>query len=340
MADSNNPSIEELLTSTLDSVYAQLNTGWQTLVGEEPALGPLRDLPANLHASIQEAYSRVTQGGQLPTLDDVRTSVNWAPAQPPPPPPPVISRSAAVDWVGNHPYIVSLTTTALVTGTAFYFYPASTKRFFRPVTSRVTPFVPLALLPASNRPLKLSTPAGEIRKEAVLVLGCGDPLIAELALDLETRGFVVLASVSQAAQVDPLERRSRGFLKALVLDPSESSSVQPFLRSLQTALSLRFPLHSAGDPFARPAHALSLSAVVNALEVGQAVGRGALKPVEAVGSEEVRRNVGDRVASLVGVVQGVLPILRTAAGRPGAPEGVILSLCESTEKSSPRLGHC
>ena len=315
-----------MITSSLESAYNQLNSFWTAAVGEEPALGPLRDLPSNLHQSIQDAYSRVTQGGTLPTLDDVRTSVSWAPP-PPPPPAPVVRRSGAGQLVHDYPYLTAFVATAAVGGTAYYLRPKETLALLRPVTRRAERWVPLAILPPTNRPLRISTPAGEIRREAVLVLGA-DGVAAELALELESRGFVVIATVASPHQVDALEKRSRGNLKALVLDPTHASSIQPFLRSLSTALSLRFPLHSAGDPFARPSHALALTAVVNALELGHAAGAGALKPVESIGTDEARREVGERVATLIGVLQGVLPILRTAAGRPSAPEGVILSLCK------------
>ena len=106
----------------------------------------------------------------------------------------------------------------------------------------------------------------------------------------------------------------------------QASSVAPFLRSLSTALSLRFPLHTSGDPYASPSNALSLSAVVNCLSLNRATD--SLCPVEGYENDEVRRSVGERVATTVGVVKGIMPIMRTAASRPGQPEGVFLSLCK------------
>lgn len=108
----------------------------------------------------------------------------------------------------------------------------------------------------------------------------------------------------------------------------QSSSVSPFLRSLSTALSLRYPLHSSGDPFARPAHALALSGVVNCLPLVTSASATGTEPypLEATENDLVKKQIGERVATMVGAVRGLLPILRTAAGRPGAPTGVLLSL--------------
>lgn len=110
----------------------------------------------------------------------------------------------------------------------------------------------------------------------------------------------------------------------------QSSSVSPFLRSLSTALSLRYPLHSSGDPFARPAHALALSGVVNCLPLVTSASATGTEPypLEATENDLVKKQIGERVATMVGAVRGLLPILRTAAGRPGAPTGVLLSLRE------------
>jgi hypothetical protein len=58
----------------------------------------------------------------------------------------------------------------------------------------------------------------------VVVLG-GDTLLAlPLILELEKQGYVVIASVSTPQVVDVLEHKTRGYVRALVLDPTEVST--------------------------------------------------------------------------------------------------------------------
>jgi len=40
-------------------------------------------------------------------------------------------------------------------------------------------------------------------------------------LDLEKKGYIVIASVATPEAVESLERRTQGYVKALVLDPYE-----------------------------------------------------------------------------------------------------------------------
>jgi len=70
-----------------------------------------------------------------------------------------------------------------------------------------------------------------------------------LVLGLEAQGYIVIASVSTPEAVDVLEGKAKGYVRALVLDPNEPSTVSYFLRSLQSSLSLRFPTTSHGDPY-------------------------------------------------------------------------------------------
>jgi hypothetical protein len=55
----------------------------------------------------------------------------------------------------------------------------------------------------------------------VVVLGGDTPLALPLILDLEKKGYIVIASVSKANFGDDLERRCKGYVRALVLDPNE-----------------------------------------------------------------------------------------------------------------------
>ncbi|GAA5919355.1 hypothetical protein JCM5296_000188 [Sporobolomyces johnsonii] len=322
------------ISDLVDSVQESLRSLWDAAIPDD--LPNLSSLPAKVHHSLDDLFDKLTNNRTLP----LPNPADWLPSAsttPPPPPPPPAPSTRTPRWLqlladhtARHPVLYTAAALGLSTSGAYYLFPAQTARTFAPLTR----FVPLALLPdPKNRPLRLLPHshgvAAEIRKEAVLVLGADSPAGRELALDLERRGFVVVATVRDPNEVDALEKTSRGWIKVLVLDPSESSSVAPFLRSLSTALSLRFPLHTSGDPFSRPSHALALTGLVNCLALSSSADIETLCPVEAVESEALRKAVGERVATLVGVVKGVMPFLRAAAGRPGAPEGVFLSLVPS-----------
>jgi len=53
------------------------------------------------------------------------------------------------------------------------------------------------------------------------VLGGDTPYALPLILDLEKKGYIVIASVSTPEAVDTLESKCQGFVKAHVLDPLE-----------------------------------------------------------------------------------------------------------------------
>lgn len=346
----------------IDEALAHAQAVWESVVPAD--LSNLHDLGGKVANSLDDLLEKITNNGTLP----VPNPRDWLPEQlqpapsPSAAPAPLAAHSSASAWLhrfaqhtARHPYAYATAAIGLTGGASYYWAPHATLRVLEPFTS----WVPVALLPdPADRPLRL-TPAhhgvaGEVRKEAVVVLGADSPHGRELALDLERRGFVVIATVADPANVDALERSSRGWLKVLVLDPHEvrcrglfplgrartnstdpplaqSSSVSPFLRSLSTALSLRYPLHSSGDPFSRPAHALALTGVVNCLSLAPTpAGADAPYPLEATESDAVRRQVGERVATVVGALKGLLPILRSAASRPGAPTGVLISLGAST----------
>ncbi|GAA5843732.1 hypothetical protein JCM9279_000125 [Rhodotorula babjevae] len=330
-------SITDLLQQTLDRANALSRAAWDTLV--PASLDNLHELPAHVHATWTDLVDKLTLRQGVP---DPR---NWLPDavlphQPPPPPPPPPPPAGPSSWpralaahAAHHPWTYTLAALGLSTGTAYALYPLETTRFFTPL---LVGLVPRTLLPdPKHRPLRLVPTehgvAHEVRKECVVVLGADSPHGRDLALDLERRGFVVVATVADPREVDVLEKLSRGWLKALVLDPNESSSVAPFLRSLSTALSLRFPLHTSGDPFARPAHALALTGVVNCLSLAAAHAHAAHPPapLEAAENDDARKTVGERVAVVVGAVKGLVPLLRSAAARPGAPTGVLVSLVPS-----------
>ncbi|BGO89500.1 hypothetical protein NBRC10512_003960 [Rhodotorula toruloides] len=323
-------SLSDLINDTLQQAQEISLQAWNTVFPEE--LSELHDLPANIHASFRTLVDKITNQGTLP-IPDPR---GWLPDQlnpsTPPPPPPAPASSRASSWLralgshaAEHPLVYSAVAVGVTGGASYYFFPQATLGAVSPLAR----LVPLAILPdPKNRPLRLLPAthgvAGEVRKEAIVVLGADSPQGREIALDLERRGFVVVATVSEPAEADVLEKLGRGWIKVLVLDVNESSSVSPFLRSLSTALSLRFPLHSSGDLFARPAQALALTGVVNCLSLTSLPELPC--PLEAIENDQARKLIGERVTTVIGVVKGLLPILRSAAARPGAPTGVLVTL--------------
>ena len=58
-----------------------------------------------------------------------------------------------------------------------------------------------------------------------MVLGGDVPPGLPLILELEKMGYVVITSVSTPEAVSEIERNTHGYVRALVLDPSEVSSL-------------------------------------------------------------------------------------------------------------------
>lgn len=204
-------SLEAYIQQTIDTVWETVATSPHT---------------AQLHSSLNDLFSKLTQGGTLPSLPEWKDlpGGNWVPTPPPPPPPPrgIVSRFG--DGIARHPYLFAFVTTGSVAGGAYYLFPNAIKQALVPVIRPLKPFLPLQLLLKTDRPLRVTGSHGEVRKEAVLVLGA-EGLGREVALDLESRGWIVFATVKDPAQVDVLERKSRGWMKVLVLDPNEVSYI-------------------------------------------------------------------------------------------------------------------
>jgi len=53
-----------------------------------------------------------------------------------------------------------------------------------------------------------------------VVLGGDTPHALPLILDLEKKGYIVIASVSDADAAHTLESKCRGYVRALLLDPA------------------------------------------------------------------------------------------------------------------------
>ncbi|KAG8829814.1 hypothetical protein FRC17_005986 [Serendipita sp. 399] len=174
------------------------------------------------------------------------------------------------------------------------------------------------------------------RREVIVVLG-GDTIAGPaLVHSLERKGYVVIVSVSTPEAVEQLEKKSKGYVKALVLNPKEPASVPYFLRSLNAALSLRYPLNTPGDPYlptgmspsssvasgggsSAPAanllttciSLLSLSAPMNATQHSPT-------PLERLElSKAYLPLLFETHITPLAVVQGILPLFRVATSKQG-----------------------
>ncbi|KAH9819005.1 hypothetical protein DFH28DRAFT_957304 [Melampsora americana] len=176
---------------------------------------------------------------------------------------------------------------------------------------------------------------GKTRLEAIVILSADPGTIGyQLAIQLSSAGYIVIASVSGSAHVGSLERDGIGWIKALVLDPTQPELASAFTRSLASALSLRFPLNSAGDAFMEDGSHSSLVGMVNCFPIST---MDELKPVETL--EPVTELI-PHLASTLGisleVVKVVLPMMRNSIEKSGGEDGVILTLFP-TKTSSVEL---
>lgn len=304
----------------------------------------LQELPQKVSFSVQEyyqiLYEQLNKYGpplpdlpslpSLPSLDSFTgrvtefvTPTPAPPALPPPPPPTTLQLIEA--WTRKRRTTLSLAGGLLVVGLGTtYAYRCG---------HIALPYVGRKQISGRGRTRQVRFKNG-IRREAVIVLGADTPLGRSLALHFSGQGFVVLASVSSSAALAQFENlippSSRGYVKTLIFDVDDASgSLQPFVRALSAALSLRYPLTSAGDPYARPGENISIAGVVNTLSFvapqedlsisrnlsastsASSLGVPVSKLAPSPSSELIDRHV---VASLC-VVGALLPMLRALPNR-------------------------
>ncbi|KAI0332567.1 hypothetical protein GY45DRAFT_1246518 [Cubamyces sp. BRFM 1775] len=224
------------------------------------------------------------------------------PPPPPPPPPPKSLWENTADWFSDHPWTTAGITVGLIGSSLLvgYAYPHARRR------ARV----------GAKRHGQAAN--GERRQVvgACFVLGGDSPLGIPLIQDLEKKGYVVIASVSTPEAVEQIESKCHGYVRALVLDPTEPEMIPYFLRSLAATMSRRFPITAAGDPHAPPTTHLYVHSVVSLLSLPQP--KLALPPAPL---EHLDLN-GDYLAYLqathivpLQILQALLPLLRATPAR-------------------------
>ncbi|KAI0820215.1 hypothetical protein BC628DRAFT_1423141 [Trametes gibbosa] len=173
------------------------------------------------------------------------------PPPPPPPPPPKSFWNNTADWLADHPWRTAGLGLGIIGTTLLVGYASPHIR--RHAKAR--------------RSKKHAALTSAERRQVVVVLGGDSPLGLPLIQDLEKKGYIVIASVSTPEGVEDLEGKCHGYVRALVLDPTEPEMVPYFLRSLASTMSRRFPITAAGDPHALPTTHLYVHSVVSLLSL-------------------------------------------------------------------------
>jgi hypothetical protein len=120
-----------------------------------------------------------------------------------------------------------------------------------------------------------------------VVLGGDHPLALPLILDLESKGYIVIASVESSEATHELESKTNGYVCALLLDPNDvrtasgiplltvadvvaflqPSTIPYFLRYLASTLSRRFPINVAGDMYATSSTQTYIHSIISLLSL-------------------------------------------------------------------------
>ncbi|KAI6045545.1 hypothetical protein EDC04DRAFT_3053877 [Pisolithus marmoratus] len=292
---------------TIDEVEQYFETV-ERLVSDSLTAASL-DLP-NIREAVNRLWVDITRyGPTFPEIHAGRLGPFELPAPPPPPPPPpksLIEKTG--DWLKDHSWVVSgLILSTLGLGLFAGYRAISAKHAFR-------------------RRIKPSTTVPD-RRQVVVVLGSDHPLALPLILELEKKGYIVIASVSSAEAVGPLEAKGHGFVRALVLDPNEPTTIPIFLRSLGSSLSRRFPISAAGDPYLpNPSHPL-LHSVISFLTMPTSSTSCAPAPLEQVSLHDTYLPylLSTHVAPLQ-TLQALLSLLRADAQRTRACRSIVICL--------------
>ncbi|KAF9454594.1 hypothetical protein P691DRAFT_692277 [Macrolepiota fuliginosa MF-IS2] len=229
---------------------------------------------------------------RIPSLGDFQV-----PPPPPPPPAPPATRWAEVSsgWIAKHPWKTTGVVMSAV-GTGLLVSYSITRRKRR-----------------GPQRLRAQQAKSTDRRQVVVVLGADSPFGLPLILDLEKKGYIVIASVATPEAVDPLEQQTQGYVKALVLDPYEPLMIPTFLRSLAATLSRKFPIGAAGDPYASLSSHPYIHSIISLLTLPTTkTATHTLAPLEHVSLPDTYLPylTATHVTPLQ-VIQALLPLIRT-----------------------------
>ncbi|KAJ7709553.1 hypothetical protein B0H17DRAFT_1028316 [Mycena rosella] len=270
----------------------------------------------NIPHTVQQLWHDITRyGPAIPSFPDVHLPGSLGDFEippPPPPPPPATWIDRSTEWVHENPNQTTGIVAGLV-GTGLIAYGAA---YMRKVRAR-----------------KLKEKISE-RRQVVVVLGGDTPLALPLIIDLERKGYIVIASVASPDYGQHLERITKGYVRALVLDPNEPSTVTVFLRSLSSALSRRFPITAAGDPFVAPSAHPYIHSVISLLSLPPPAIHAPLEHISLRSSYLPYLNATHVVP--LQVIQALLPMLRTGPSR--SRDGVKKSIIVCLPATAARVG--
>ncbi|KAJ6597231.1 hypothetical protein DFH09DRAFT_1023917 [Mycena vulgaris] len=263
----------------------------------------LEDIPSTM----SQIWYNITRYGPDVSFPDVHLPGGLGDFEIPPPPPPTPPASwieRSTKWIDENPRQTAGIVAGVV-GTGLISYGAV---YMRKLKAR-------SLKDKPNE-----------RRQVVVVLGGDTSLALPLILDLERKGYIVIASVASADFGDNLERRCQGYVRALVLDPNEPSTVPVFLRSLSSALSRRFPITAAGDPFVAPSAHPYIHSVISLLSLPPPTIHAPLEHISLRSAYLPYLNATHVVP--LQVIQALLPMLRTgpSRGRDGSKKSIIVCL--------------
>ncbi|CCM04418.1 uncharacterized protein FIBRA_06595 [Fibroporia radiculosa] len=235
------------MVSTVEQIEDYLQSVEELLFSSLQAATP--DLP-RVNEAIHRLWEDISRFGpqSLPALPDLHIPGLGAfevPPPPPPPPPPlpqsVWNRSAS--WLVDHPWTTTGITIGLGAGL----------------------LIGYGLYQPSVKHARARGVGGSSVRQVVVLLGGDAPSGLPLILELEKKGYIVITSVATPDAVGEIERRSHGYVRALVLDPAEPDTIPYFLRSLSSTLSRRFPITASGDPHASSSSRLYIHSIISLL---------------------------------------------------------------------------
>ncbi|KAH9950300.1 hypothetical protein B0H21DRAFT_889176 [Amylocystis lapponica] len=280
--------LEEYLDTLEDYVFSSLQ-----------AATP--DLP-HVSDAIHRLWEDVSRFGpqSMPSLPDIHIpslGTFEVPPPPPPPPPPKSFWEHSADWAAEHPWTTAGIGVSVVGAGLLVGYGS-------------------AYINASIKSSRLRSAGGTERRQAVVVLGGDTPSGLPLILELERKGYVVIVSVSAPEHVEEVERKGHGYIRALVLDPSEPATIPYFLRSLASTLSRRFPMTASGDPHSSPSTHLYIHSVICLLTLPAPGVLPAPAPLEHLGLRDTYSSYLQAThISPLEVLQAMMPLLRNSSAR-------------------------
>lgn len=202
--------IEDVLESLEDIVYASLSAATPDLPGVQETFNRLWDDVSRFGPNLPDIHVRV------PSLGDFHV-----PPPPPPPPPPRTLVEKSIDWCQENPWTVlgvGLGVGLLVGYGSHKYRVHRRQRGVRHTSATSVPRERRQVVGARLVSL-LSTFQAKSRYRLV-VLGGDRPIGLPLILDLEKKGYIVITSVESSAAVESVESKTHGYVRALVLEPT------------------------------------------------------------------------------------------------------------------------